>query len=165
MTVSFGLKGLCTLTLYTRPQHGLFSTSAVWRSSPCSSTPGSWGSSPPSLTDGLSNTSYFIHGKLITKLAFLYKSIWRPAQQARHSGFTTKLWNQCMHSWLEHGGASLWQVKRRTQKIHVNPQIFITLQYPPSQVCICVPFDCLSPFHLVSPCDSTTTQYQWKAIL
>ena len=31
---------------------------------------------------------------------------------------------KCITSWLEHGDTSLWQVKGRTQKIHVNPQNF-----------------------------------------
>ena len=146
MTVSFGLKGLCTLTLYTIPQHGPFSLPPLSR-----------GGHPVVFHRGAGEAPHLHNGRVIWHvllysswinywLHFYTKTRWRPAQQVRHPGFTINIWNWCVNSWLEHGDTSSWQIKGRTQKIHVNPQIFVTLQYPPSQVCICVPFADFTPF-------------------
>ena len=60
--------------------------------------------------------------------------------------------------------------EKKNIKIHVNPAKFTSLlcglcYIPLRMYAFCTFSDCLSPFYLVSPCDSMNTQFQWKAML
>ena len=60
--------------------------------------------------------------------------------------------------------------EKKNIKIHVNPAKFTSLSsglcyIPLRMYAFCTFSNCLYPFYLVSPCEVTSTRFQWKAML
>lgn len=89
-TLYFTSQLLSPLLHYSPAWNVLTTSDLTWRL-PCSLSPGSRGGSPTFTTDKLSDTSYFIHHGLTTNYISIQNTIWRPARQVRHSGFTVNI--------------------------------------------------------------------------
>ena len=89
-TLYFTAQLLSPLLHYSPAWNCLTTSDLTWRL-PCSLSPGSRGGSPTFTTDELSDTSYFIHHGLTTNYISIQNTIWRPARQVRHSGFTVNI--------------------------------------------------------------------------